>query len=211
LKFSHKKILTIISSLFVGTSLFAACVQSINLGSNDINGTNSIEVRNLYGNNDGNISIKTNLIMDINKTIVFSDPDIGNHSFAKLIAPTITYNDETTNWIFKLAESNISGITCTTAGCTNSSSKAMSLLVNVSFRTAGVCIPAIYVDNVFIRQGSYVSSSSAINSFSSFIKLLPGSDLTIRRSKLSSSQVCNTESDTTTYGAGNGVFINKLF
>lgn len=79
MQFSYKKTFTILSSLLIGTSLYSACVQSINVGNNDLNGTNSIEVNNLYAGTNGNITIYGGHVsLDANNTIFIGGNNISS-------------------------------------------------------------------------------------------------------------------------------------
>ena len=68
-----RMLLTILLSCFVSLSgVYAACVQSLDIGNQDLSNTNNLEVDYIFSNANGNITIKNTLVMDIdnNKTIL---------------------------------------------------------------------------------------------------------------------------------------------
>ena len=71
MKFLQKYLLTISTlSLLSLSSIWAACVQSLDIGNQDLNNTNNLEVDYIFSNANGNITIKTNLVVDGNITFI---------------------------------------------------------------------------------------------------------------------------------------------
>ena len=71
MKFLQKYLLTISTlSLLSLSSIWAACFQSLDIGNQDLNNTNNLEVDYIFSNANGNITIKNTLVMDTNITFI---------------------------------------------------------------------------------------------------------------------------------------------